>query len=269
MRIATTRVLTLAGFALSLFALPIGASADENWGKYENGDRRSGYTYAAAETRAMQDDDFSNPASIWLDQGEGMWSQKEGDAGKACSSCHSDAAKTMKGVGTVYPKYDFKTKKMMGLEQRINRCRTDNMKAKAWKYDSSQMLSTMIYVRNQSKDMAMNVAVDGHAAPFFEKGKAFFNQRRGQLDMSCKNCHEDNAGNLARANVLSEGQSNGFPTYRLKWQKPGSIHRRFRGCNKNVRATPYKTGADDYNNLELYVAWRGRGLPVETPSVRN
>ena len=115
----------------------------------------------------------------------------------------------------------------------------------------------------------MNVAIDGHSAPFFEKGKKFFNQRRGQLDMSCKNCHEDNAGNYARANLLSEGQGNGFPTYRLKWQKPGSLHRRFRGCNKNVRAKPYKSGSDEYNNLELYVAWRGRGLPVEAPAVRN
>jgi len=263
------RILTLAGLALSILMVPVAASAAENWGKYEVGDRRSGYTYAAVETRDMQDDDFSNPAIIWLDQGEAMWSKTEGEAGKSCMSCHLDAAKSMKGVGTVYPKYDFKTKKLISLEQRINRCRTDNMKAKAWKFDSSQMLSTMIYVRNQSFGMPMNVAIDGNAAPFFAKGEKFFNQRRGQLDLSCKNCHEDNPGKMARANLLSQGQSNGFPTYRLKWQKPGSIHRRFSGCNKNVRAKPYGRGADEYNNLELYVAWRGRGLPVETPAVRN
>ena len=76
-------------------------------------------------------------------------------------------------------------------------------------------------------------------------------------------------GNKIRANTLSEGHSNGFPTYRLKWQKPGSIHRRFRGCNKQVRSKPYGYGSDEYVNLELYVAWRGRGLSVETPAVRN
>ena len=74
---------------------------------------------------------------------------------------------------------------------------------------------------------------------------------------------------MIRANLLSQGQSNGFPTYRLKWQKIGSLHRRFRGCNKQVRATPYKAGSDEYVNLELYLANRGRGLPVETPAVRN
>ena len=87
--------------------------------------------------------------------------------------------------------------------------------------------------------------------------------------MACKHCHEDNAGNMIRANLLSQGQSNGFPTYRLKWQKLGSLHRRFRGCNKQVRAVPFKAGSDEYVNLELSLAHRGQGLPVESPSVRN
>jgi sulfur-oxidizing protein SoxA len=72
-----------------------------------------------------------------------------------------------------------------------------------------------------------------------------------------------------RANILSQGQPNGFPTYRLKWQKIGSLHRRFRGCNKQVRATPYDNGSDEYVNLELFLTHRANGLPVETPSVRN
>ena len=143
------------------------------------------------------------------------------------------------------------------------------MQAKPWKYESDQLLAMTVYVRHQSHGMPMNVSVDGDAIPFFKKGEAFFNQRRGLLDMSCKHCHEDNPGHLARANLLTQAQTNGFPTYRLKWQKVGSTHRRFRGCNKNIRAKPYGYASDEYTNLELYVAWRGRGLPVETPSVRN
>jgi len=255
---------------LSAFAGSAMAAKKKGWGKYQVDDRRSGYTYATKETQAIQDDDLGNPAYLWLDEGEALWSKKDGKAGKSCASCHGDASKSMKGVGASWPKYSKKLGKMQSLEQRINQCRTENMQAKPFKkYDSKEMLSTMIYVRNQSAGMPMNVSIDGPAIPFFEKGKKFYNQRRGQLDMSCANCHADNAGNKIRANLLSEGQSNGFPTYRLKWQKPGSIHRRFKGCNKQVRAKPYKVGSDEYTNLELYVAWRGRGLPVETPSVRN
>ncbi len=102
-----------------------------------------------------------------------------------------------------------------------------------------------------------------------DEGEDLWNKVDGKAGKSCANCHVDNPGNMIRANLLTEGQSNGFPTYRLKWQKLGSIHRRFRGCNKQVRAKPYGYGSDEYVNLELYVAWRGRGLSVETPAVRN
>jgi len=238
-------------------------------GKYQAGERRSGYTYAAKETQAMQDDDFANPSFIWMDQGEALWSKVEGEAGKSCATCHDDAADTMKGVATRYPVYDKSLGKMKNVEQQINTCRVQQMQAKPFKWESNEMLGMTAYVNHQSFGMPMSVKVDGAAAPFFEKGKAFYDQRRGQLNMACKNCHEDNAGNMARANLLSQGQGTGFPLYRLKWQKIGSLHRRFRGCNKNVRAAPYAYGSDEYVNLELYVGWRGRGLPIETPAVRN
>ena len=37
----------------------------------------------------------------------------------------------------------------------------------------------------------------------------------------------------------------------------------------SIVSTPYKYGSPEYVNLELYLAWKGRGLPVETPAVRN
>ena len=53
-----------------------------------------------------------------------------------------------------------------------------------------------------------------------------------------------------------------------KWQNLGSLHRMFQGCLARVRATPYQGGAEEYVNLELYMAWRGNNLAVETPAVR-
>lgn len=241
----------------------------KDWGKFQVEDRRSGYTYMTDETRAVQDDDFENPGMLWVENGMGLWSTKMGTEGKSCSSCHADAAKDMKGVSPSYPVFNKKLGKMEGLEAMVNRHLVEKMGAKAVKFDSKTMLSLVSYIGNLSSGMPVNVKVDGPAAPFFKKGKAFYYQRRGQLDLACSHCHEDNPGKLIRANMLSEGQVNGFPTYRLKWQKPGSVHRRFRGCNKNVRAKPYKTGSPEYTNLELYVKWRGRGLPTEIPAVRN
>ena len=261
-------MLGLAGIAGTASAADQSAMK-KDWGKYQVGDRRSGFTYAEPETRAMQTDDFENPGMLWVEKGEDLWNQVDGKAGKSCASCHKSAAESMKGTATVYPKYDPKTKNIVNLEGRINNCRTEHMQAKAWKYDSDQLLAMTIYVKRQSFGMPMSVSVDGPAKPFFEAGKKFYHQRRGQLDLACSNCHGDHAGGMLRANMLSQGQSNGFPTYRLKWQKVGSLHRRFKGCNTQVRAEPYKSGSQEYLDLELYVAWRGRGLPVETPAVRN
>jgi sulfur-oxidizing protein SoxA len=87
--------------------------------------------------------------------------------------------------------------------------------------------------------------------------------------MSCATCHIDNTGRKLRSETLSQGQSNGFPTYRLAWQTLGSIQRRFRECNSQIRAEPLPFGAEDYVALELYLAWRGQGLPIESPAVRK
>lgn len=264
------KMIALAGLTAAVIVSPYAISmAEQNWGEFQVEDRRSGYTYATAETRAMQDDDFENPGMLWVEHGEESWEEVDGEAGKSCASCHNDAATSMKTVGATYPKIAKDIGKLDNIENRINRCRTENMKAKPWKYDSRDMLGMVSYVKRQSQGQPVNVSIEGEAASWFEKGKAFYNQRRGQLDMACSNCHVDNAGNKIRANILSQGMGNGFPTYRLKWQKPGSLHRRFRGCNKQVRATPYKAGSDEYLALELYVMWRSRGLPVETPAVRN
>jgi sulfur-oxidizing protein SoxA len=62
----------------------------------------------------------------------------------------------------------------------------------------------------------VNVAIDGPAQSTWEQGREIYYTRFGQLELSCANCHEDNYGNLIRADHLSQGQINGFPTYRLK-----------------------------------------------------
>lgn len=254
--------------AVAVTAVSVDASASD-WGPYQVEDRRSGYTYMTDESRAMQQDEFQNPGMLWVEQGEELWSKVDGKAGKSCASCHGETGESMKGVAAGYPTYDANLGKLQNMEQQINHCRENRMEAKPYKWESAEMLSMTTFVNHQSHGMPVSVQVDGKAAPFFEKGKEFYYQRRGQLDMACAHCHVDNAGGIIRANTLSQGQINGFPVYRLKWQKVGSTHRRFRGCNKQVRATPYKTGADEYVNLELYVKWRGRGLPIEAPAVRN
>jgi L-cysteine S-thiosulfotransferase len=89
------------------------------------------------------------------------------------------------------------------------------------------------------------------------------------VQLACANCHNDNWGRHLRGDQVSQGHANGYPAYRLEWQTLGSSHRRLRSCSAGVRAEMLEYGAQDYVNLELFLAWRARGLTIETPAVRR
>ncbi|WP_299690533.1 sulfur oxidation c-type cytochrome SoxA [uncultured Tateyamaria sp.] len=226
----------------------------------------SGWRFRSTETQALETDDFDNPAFVFVDQGIDLFDKVDGTEGKACSSCHENV-EDFAGLRTQLPR--VQDGELVTMENLINDCRTERMGAEAWKWSKGPMTAMTALIGLQSRGMPMDVAIDGDAAPFWEKGKELYYTRVGQLDMSCSNCHEDNYGVMIRADHLSQGQINGFPTYRLKNAKLNSIHGRFKGCMKNIRATPFAEGGDEFKALELYLASRGTGLSVETPSVRN
>ncbi|MEX0968973.1 MAG: sulfur oxidation c-type cytochrome SoxA [Paracoccaceae bacterium] len=228
----------------------------------------SGWVYRSDETQAMQMDDFDNPGMLAVDAAAIAWETAEGDAGKSCASCHNDAA-SMAGLRTEMPRYNEAAGDLWSLEEYINDCRTERMGAEAWGWNSTDMINMTALISIQSRGMPMNVAIDGPAAPFWEQGREMYYTRFGQLELACANCHEDNYGNMIRADHLSQGQTNGFPVYRLKTTSLNSQHNRFRGCIRDTRAETFAIGSPEFKALELYVASRGNGLSVEGPSVRN
>jgi len=230
----------------------------------------SGWLYRTPETRALQADSFQNPGMLYVERGEEIWSTVDGEAGKSCASCHGDAAETMAGVAAAYPKWDGDAKRPINIELQIDKCRQNNMKAKAYKFDSAEQKALTTFLRHQS--LGQPVAIDlsqGEMQSWWDKGKEVYYTRTGQLNLSCANCHEENNGNYIRADLLSQGNVNGFPTYRLKAANMVSVHNRFRGCIRDTRAVIPKPFSDELMALEVYVAWRGTGLSVETPAVRQ
>lgn len=257
---------------LMLSALPSVASSGQSTAPTSGirpEEKRSGYSFLSRETQAMQDDDLANPGTLWVKEGEALWRKAEGAAGKSCAGCHQDAAISMKGVAARYPAFDARAGRVINLEQRINLCRVDRQQAPALVYESEELLALTAYVAHQSRGLSIRVAIDGPARPFFEAGRALFLLREGQFNLACKQCHEDHWGQMLRREPISQGYGNAYPAYRLEWQTIGSLQHRLRNCNIGVRAEPYPYGAQEYVNLELYLAWRGRGLPIETPGVRR
>jgi sulfur-oxidizing protein SoxA len=197
----------------------------------------------------LQNDEFANPGFFWVERGRALWEQADGAQKTSCASCHGEATASMRGVRTRYPRFDDGRRKLINLEQQINRCREEHQQAAPYPYESEALLALTTFVSFQSRGLPTTVQFDGPAQPFLEAGKAFFMHRRGQLDLACTHCHDQQAGQRLRGDVISQGQSNGFPIYRHLWQTLGSAHRMFAWCNNAVRAEPLLYGRDDYVNL--------------------
>lgn len=230
----------------------------------------SGWLFREAETRATEADSFANPGMLSVQRGEEIWNTVEGTAGKSCASCHNDASETMKDVGAHFPKWDAAANKPKNLELQINHCRTEQMGAEPYKFDAEGQVALTTYIKHQSLGTPVSIDLkEGEMQSWWDKGKELYYTRTGQLDFSCASCHEQSMGKYIRADHLSQGQNNGFPTYRFNTGGMVSIHNRFRGCIRDTRAEMPAAFSDELMALEVYVTWRGTGLSVETPAVRQ
>ena len=230
---------------------------------------RSGVTFVSDDIRQLQNDDAANPGMLWVERGKSLWREPSGPDNTSCASCHGDAERSMRGVAARYPRYDPAAANIVNVEGRINQCRVERQHAEPLRYESDQLLALTAFVANQSRELPVQASIDGAALAHFEAGRALYVTRQGQLNLSCAHCHERNWGRTLLAEQISQGQSNGFPAYRLEWQGLGSLHRRLRACQAGIRAEPSAAGSQELLDLELYLAWRANGLPVEAPAVRR
>ena len=251
--------------ALALFGFFIAPLAAHD---IPNAARRSGYSFMNPELKAMQDDRAANPGMLWVLDGEALWKQKAGEAQRACADCHRDARTSMKGVAARYPAFDAARRRPVNLEQRINACRTDRQRASPFAYESKELLALSTYVAAQSRDRTISPPADKRLISFRKSGEEAFNQRQGQLNLSCAQCHNDNWGQRLAGSVIPQAHPTGYPLYRLEWQSAGSLQRRLRNCLIGMRAEHFEYGAPEYVALELYLMWRARGMRIETPAVR-
>ena len=228
--------------------------------------RQSSYQLMTAENQAMQDDPNLNPALFWVMDGHSLWKEKTGNKNVSCASCHGDSGKKMSGVATQFPK--MLRGKLQTLEGQINQCRVLQQDAPTLAYESKELLALTTFVASQSKGMIIAIQETSLNTKDLQQGKQFFNERMGQLNLSCAQCHEDRAGLRLGGSLIPQGHPNAYPIYRLEWQTLGSVQRRLRNCMSGVRAQQFEYGSAEMAQLELFLMWRARGLPMESPGVR-
>lgn len=230
--------------------------------------RRSGFDEMSPSTQAMQRDDAQNPAMLWVQDGAALWARAPSPSAQACSGCHGDARESMRGVAARYPAYDEALARPIDLAMRINRCRETRQGAARLAPDSQELLGLESYIALQSRGLPVEPPADARLLPWRERGEALYQARIGQLNLSCAQCHDERAGQRLGGSAIPQGHANGYPLYRLEWQGVGSLLRRIRNCMTGVRAQPLPAESPEFTALALYLAWRDRGMPMESPAVR-
>ncbi|MES2784424.1 MAG: sulfur oxidation c-type cytochrome SoxA [Pseudomonadota bacterium] len=257
--------------ALLVTALLLGCAAPAPVMKQDT--RQSGFETMSASTQAMQRDDMTNPAMLSVQDGQALWNRAPlalaapTSSAKTCASCHGDLA-AMKGVAARYPAWDVLAARPVNLGMRINACRERHQAMPPWPREHPDLLALEAAVGMQSRGMSIAPSSDERLLPFRARGEKLFNQRIGQLDLSCMQCHDQLAGGRLAGSVIPQGHATGYPIYRLEWQGMGSLARRIRGCMTGVRAEPLAADSMEMVALELHLAGRAMGMAVETPAVR-
>jgi sulfur-oxidizing protein SoxA len=208
------------------------------------------------------------PYDPGISNGETMWKTPFAN-GKTYKDCFPDGP----GIGAKYPHWDKKRSMVVTVPLAVNECRTANGE-KPLKYEKGPITAILAYIAFKSRGQITNVLIpadDPKALAAYEKGKHIYFARRGQLNFSCASCHAGNSGNRLRTEILSPalGHTTHWPVYRSKWGDMGTLHRRFAGCFKQVRAKPYKAQGEEYRDLEYFLAYMNNGLPLNGPASRK
>lgn len=230
--------------------------------------RRPGADFMGPSTQAMQNDDTQNPAMLWVKDGEALWQARAGKNQQSCASCHGEASTSMRGVATRYPAFDTRSGGPINLSQRINQSRQQHQQAPPFALESADLLSLESYIAYQSRGMPIKPVTDPRLAEALARGAQSYLQRIGQLDLSCAQCHDSNAGQSLGSALIPQAHPDGYPIYRLEWQNMGSLQRRLRNCMSGMRAQPHAYGAPELVALELFLANRAQGMQLAAPGVR-
>ena len=271
---------TLVMSLLGAFTLPAQADPEQDLEKFRSyfekrfpntpfADFINGvYSIDAASREQWEEIEEFPPYELNIDKGKALFNTPFKN-GKTYASCFDNEGI---GIADRYPFFDTGSGRVVTLELAINECRLANSE-EPLPYEKGAIADLSAYMHYTSRGNTINVQIpdDPRALAAYERGKAHFYAKRGQLNMACADCHVYNSGNKIRADLLSPalGQVTHFPVYRSKWGGLGTLHRRYVGCNKQVRAKPYKPQSEEYRDLEYFHVYMSNGLESNGPGARK
>jgi sulfur-oxidizing protein SoxA len=207
------------------------------------------------------------PYEFDIEEGEVLFNTPFAN-GKGYGDCFANGGI---GIRQNYPLWDNSADRVVTLEKAINECRiANNEKPLPWRKGKLAKISA--YMAFTSRGEVFNIKIPNKKAMLaYQDGKKMFFSRQGQLNMSCANCHITGANVRLRAELSSPalGQVTHFPAFRSQWGELGTLHRRYHGCQKMIRAVPFSVQGNELSNLEYYQTYMSNGLAVNGPGARK
>lgn len=219
--------------------------------------------------RQWQDIEEFPPYEFAIEQGETAWHEAMPD-GATLADCFGQPTADIRPA---YPRFDAGRGEVVTLAVAINDCRQAHQ-LPALRYDAEELISITAYLAYaaRGKPVATQVPADepGAIAAYVD-GKRFYYSKRGQLNFSCSDCHVTSVGLYVRADRLSAslGHTTHFPVYRSKLGGMISLHQRFSGCVRDVRAKPFALQSEEFRNLEYFLSYMSNGLEFNGPGARK
>ena len=209
------------------------------------------------------------PYEFSIEQGQERWEAVFAN-GRTLADCFPQQ---LNEIRVSYPRLDEDLGEVVTLEMAINQCRTANEQSPLT-YGGDEIIDITAYLAFQGRGKKLDVRVpvdDPRALDASESGKRFYYTKRGQLNLACADCHVTSVGQLVRADRLSAslGHTTHFPVYRSKLGEMLSLHKRFAGCVRDVRAKPFALQSTEFRNLEYFLSYMGNGLDVNGPGARK
>ncbi len=227
------------------------------------------YAIDADARRQWQDIEEFPPYEFAIDHGESLWHETMPD-GANLADCF---AQPLADIRPAYPRFDAGRGEVVTLALAINHCRQAHQ-LPVLPYDGEDLISITAFLAYvaRGKTVATRVpAGEPGALAAYEEGKRFYYSKRGQLNFACSDCHVTSVGLHVRADRLSAslGHTTHFPVYRSKLGAVISLHQRFSGCVRDVRAKPFALQSKEFRNLEYFLSYMGNGLEINGPGARK
>lgn len=223
--------------------------------------RQPGSAFMSAPLQALQRDATQHPGQLFVAEGEALWA-RPGDNGRRCADCHA----TPMPVAARYPVHDGTTGRPLSLPARVDRCRQQHLAQPPQGPDGPAVLALTALLTERSRGQP--VTPDPRLQAWAARGEQLWQQRFGQLNLSCAQCHDQRAGQRLGGATIPQAHATGYPIYRLEWQGAGSLQRRLRGCLTGVRAEPFAPAADEWAALEAWLTQRAAGMVWEGMGLR-